>query len=160
VGEQRLEKNGGRDLRETLEQRRRQQQRGEGRTERQKEFHRSGDSQRGSQSSLNSLDQRRAPGSDSGNRRKKERPHSNNSNSSQRPGGLPRPKKNTENFSPSHAAPEMRILFAAPGTDRYTRQLSTRDVLVVADLFCAAEDLSIYYRLLEVGVSFFFSREN
>jgi hypothetical protein len=54
----------------------------------------------------------------------------------------------------------MRILFAAPGTDRYTRQLSTRDVLVVADLFCAAEDLSIYYRLLEVGVSFFFSREN
>jgi hypothetical protein len=152
-GERRLgEKNGGRDLRETLEQRRRQNQqqhRGEGRTERQKEFHRS-DSRRGSQSSLNSLDYQRRAGSDSGNRRKKERPHNNNS--SQRPGGLPRPKKNTENFSPSHAAPEMRILFAPPGAERYTRQLSTRDVLVVADLFCAAEDLSIYYRLLEVGV--------
>jgi hypothetical protein len=156
--QQRLgEKNGSRDLRETLEQRRRQQQqKGEVRIERQKEFHRS-DSRRGSQSSLNSLDHQRRAGSDSGNRRKKERPHNNNS--SQRPGGLPRPKKNTENFSPSHAAPEMRILFAAPGTDRYTRQLSTRDVLVVADLFCAAEDLSIYYRLLEVGVGYFFSRE-
>ena len=34
---------------------------------------------------------------------------------------LARPKKNTENFNPSYDPPQMRILYAPPGRDKYTR---------------------------------------
>lgn len=61
---------------------------------------------------------------------------------------LPRPKRNTENFDPSHAAPEMRILCATPGLKRYNRTYTTRDVLVVSDLFGPEQDLSVYGKLL------------
>lgn len=56
-------------------------------------------------------------------------------------GKLPLPKRNTENFEPSHAPPEMRILAARPGLKHYDRPYSSRDVLVVSDLFCAPDDL-------------------
>ena len=88
-------------------------------------------SNRGSQSSLNSVG--RKVRRDSNRTRKTE-------------GG--RNRGDTENFSPSHSPPEMRILFAPPNKDSFTRPLSTRDVLVVADMFCAAEDLRIYEQLL------------
>jgi hypothetical protein len=148
-------KGGGRDLRETLEQRRRQLA-NSGRDGRQNSREEAeglreptyDTNLRGSQSSLNSLDRRRGG---SGNRRKNSgrsrTEHSQEAANNQRP-SLPRPKKNTENFNPSYIAPEMRILFAPPNSDRYERPLSTRDVLVVADLFCAADDLSIYNGLL------------
>jgi hypothetical protein len=80
------------------------------------------------------------------NRRKKENERGDRQN--QPPPSLPRPKKNTENFNPSYAPPEMRILFAPPNAKKFTRPLSTRDVLVVADLFCAEDDWRIYKQLL------------
>merc|ERR550532_856094 len=61
---------------------------------------------------------------------------------------IPRPKKNTENFNPSHEAPPMRILVAPPGLKRYHRANSTRDVIIVSDLFGSYSDLTIYKNLL------------
>ncbi len=55
-------------------------------------------------------------------------------------GNLPRPKKNTENFDPSHDPPEMRILCAREGLSKYDRPCSTRDVIVVHGLFCEPDD--------------------
>ena len=55
-------------------------------------------------------------------------------------------KKNTETFKPSHEPSEMRILFSA-GVGQYGRQIQTRDVIFVPDLFCEAADLSLYQRL-------------
>ena len=55
-------------------------------------------------------------------------------------------KKNTETFKPSHDPSEMRILFSA-GVSKYSRQIQTRDVIFVPDLFCEAGDLSVYHRL-------------
>ena len=55
-------------------------------------------------------------------------------------------KKNTETFKPSHEPSEMRILFSA-GVSQYGRQIQTRDVIFVPDLFCEAADLSLYHRL-------------
>ena len=61
---------------------------------------------------------------------------SNENNKGSYPGNsasskLPRPKKNTENFNPSHEPPEMRILFATPGMKQYDRMCGSRDVIVV-----------------------------
>lgn len=58
-------------------------------------------------------------------------------------------KRNTENFDPSHAPPEMRILAAVPGLESYNRPYSTRDVLVVNSLFGDVDDLTIYNNLLK-----------
>ena len=58
--------------------------------------------------------------------------------------GLPRPKRNTENFNPSHEPPQMRVLFAPSGLKRYLdhRSYTTRDVLVVNDLVRTVTDHS------------------
>ena len=58
--------------------------------------------------------------------------------------GLPRPKRNTENFNPSHEPPQMRVLFAPSGLKRYLdhRSYTTRDVLVVNDLVRSGKDHS------------------
>eukprot|EP00095_Tigriopus_kingsejongensis_P010406 maker-scaffold203_size261420-snap-gene-0.13 protein:Tk10406 transcript:maker-scaffold203_size261420-snap-gene-0.13-mRNA-1 annotation:"PREDICTED: uncharacterized protein LOC100207802" len=61
---------------------------------------------------------------------------------------LPRPKRNTENFNPSYAPAEMRILAAQPGLKKYNRDYTSRDVLVVNGLFCGENDLTIYNDLL------------
>ncbi len=63
-------------------------------------------------------------------------------------GRLPMPKRNTENFNPSHEPTEMRLLVARPGLSRYDRDCTSRDVIMVMDLFCQPEDLTIYDRLL------------
>lgn len=65
--------------------------------------------------------------------------------------GLPRPKRNTENFNPSHEAPQMRILCAPAGLKKWSdyKGYATRDVLVVNDLYCEHSDLTIYKRLLK-----------
>ena len=57
-----------------------------------------------------------------------------------------RPKKNTENFVPSHEPSQMRILYCGEGTT-YQRPILTRDVLLVSHLFCPPSDLSLYERL-------------
>jgi hypothetical protein len=55
-----------------------------------------------------------------------------------------KPKKNTETFQPSHEPTEMRIIAAPAGLQHYDREIQTRDVLMVQDLFCKPSDLSIY----------------
>ena len=42
----------------------------------------------------------------------------------------------------------MRIIAATPGLARYNREHTTRDVIIVSDLFCDPGDLSIYEKLL------------
>ena len=73
--------------------------------------------------------------------RTQQRSSSGNSGGKSVAGNLPRPKRNTENFEPSFAPPEMRILCARPGLKHYDRPYSTRDVLVVNDLFGDPDDL-------------------
>ncbi len=63
-------------------------------------------------------------------------------------GRLPLPKRNTENFNPSHEPTEMRLLVAHPGLKKFNREYTSRDVLMVMDLFCEPEDLTIYDKLL------------
>ena len=60
-----------------------------------------------------------------------------------------RKPKNTENFSPDHTPPEMRIVFAESGLETYNKPHSTRDVVVVKDLFCKEDNLEIYESLLK-----------
>lgn len=56
--------------------------------------------------------------------------------------------KNTENFKPSHKPTDMRILTAHSGWKKYEREIQSRDVMIVHDLFCQPSDLSIYEKLL------------
>ena len=62
---------------------------------------------------------------------------------------LPMPKRNTVNFDPSHAPADMRIIAAEPGLTKYNRSYTTRDVVLVNDIFGDVNDLSIYNRLLD-----------
>ena len=64
-------------------------------------------------------------------------------------GGLARPKKNTETFTPSHTAPPLRVVVAQPGLQRFDRLTTTRDVVIVNDLFGDPADLSTYRALLQ-----------
>ena len=57
--------------------------------------------------------------------------------------------KNTVDFKPSHIPAEMRFLPAPAGLKRYHREITSRDVIVVSDLFCQPDDKSIYKALLE-----------
>lgn len=58
-----------------------------------------------------------------------------------------RKPRNTENFEPSHAPPDMRILVAKTGLEVYNREHTTRDVVMVKDLFCDEDNLDIYHNL-------------
>ena len=65
-------------------------------------------------------------------------------------GKLPRPKKNTENFNPSHEPPEMRILFATPGIKQYDRMCGSRDVIIVVrTVYILTAYLTRVYLILE-----------
>lgn len=57
-------------------------------------------------------------------------------------------KKNTENFKPSHKPTDMRILTAHSGWTKYEREITSRDVMIVHDLFCKPLDMTIYEKLL------------
>jgi len=57
--------------------------------------------------------------------------------------------KNTENFEPSHVPPEMRIVVADPKIEIYNRKHSTRDVVIVNNLFGNIDNMNIYNSLLE-----------
>lgn len=60
-----------------------------------------------------------------------------------------RKKKNTESFEPSHKPRDMTIRFGDPTKETYNRDINTRDVVVVNNLFCSVDDLNIYTKLLE-----------
>jgi len=57
-------------------------------------------------------------------------------------------KKNTETFKPSHKPAEMRILCAPVGWTKYSREIMSRDVLIINGLFCEPTDLTLYKKLL------------
>ena len=56
--------------------------------------------------------------------------------------------KNTETFEPSHSPPDMRII-VENGGEKYPRIHKTNDVIVVNNLFCEKDDLTIYNNLLK-----------
>ena len=58
------------------------------------------------------------------------------------------PKRNTETFKPSHKPAEMRILCAPESWKKYSREIQSRDVLIVNGLFCQPDDLTLYNKLL------------
>jgi len=62
---------------------------------------------------------------------------------------LPRPKRNTENFKPSHEPAQMRVACARPGLRVYDGEMTSRTVIVAPDVFCAPDDWDIYRRLLK-----------
>jgi len=62
---------------------------------------------------------------------------------------LTRPKKNTENFNPCHEAPPMRVVVATPGLAKFDQQSTTRDVIIVSDLFGDPRDMTLYNKLLQ-----------
>ena len=55
--------------------------------------------------------------------------------------------RNTETFKPSHEPTELRVMFSS-GVPKYPRPIQTRDVIFVPDIFCSANDHSIYSSLL------------
>ena len=57
-------------------------------------------------------------------------------------------KRNTETFKPSHKPAEMRILCAPESWMKYSREVQSRDVIIVNGLFCQPDDLSLYEKLL------------
>ena len=58
--------------------------------------------------------------------------------------------KNTVDFKPDHTPAEMRVLVANGGSQKkYHREITSRDVIVVSDLFCKSEDKTIYQNLLK-----------
>lgn len=75
-------------------------------------------------------------------------PHNQNQNHRNFHDNRPLLKRNTETFKPSHKPSDMRILAAYAGWKRYAREMTSRDVLVVHDLFCSPDDLTIYNKLL------------
>lgn len=72
----------------------------------------------------------------------------NEEHGSQSRNKLSRPKKNTENFNPCHDAPPMRVVVAPPGLSKYNKQSTTRDVIIVSDLFGDQNDMTYYNKLL------------
>jgi hypothetical protein len=55
-----------------------------------------------------------------------------------------KPKRNTETFQPSHEPTEMRLIAVPSGLAHYDREILTRDVIMVPELFCKPADLAIY----------------
>jgi hypothetical protein len=58
--------------------------------------------------------------------------------------------RNTESFDPKSTLvrPEMRVIIG-PNIEKLDRSLKHDDVLIVPNFFCAENDWSIYYKLIE-----------
>lgn len=56
--------------------------------------------------------------------------------------------KNTTNFTPSLAKPDIRIVFGRSGPDDCAPPLTVHDVLFVPELFCAEHDYALYRDML------------
>jgi hypothetical protein len=61
-----------------------------------------------------------------------------------------KPKKNTESFQPSHEPTEMRLIAVPSGLAHYNREILTRDVIMVPELFCKPADLAIYDKVRKI----------
>jgi hypothetical protein len=58
--------------------------------------------------------------------------------------------KNTETFEPNYNPADMRVIVdLSIGKNKISQSLQSKDVVVVPDLFCKEEDLSIHQKLLE-----------
>ena len=55
--------------------------------------------------------------------------------------------KNTETFEPSHKPPDMRVI-VENGGEKYPREHRSNDIIVVNNLFCKQDDMTIYEKLL------------
>ncbi len=58
-------------------------------------------------------------------------------------------KKNTESFVPSHKPRDMTVCFGNSKQLNYNKEINSRDVIFVPNLFCDENDLTIYNKLLE-----------
>ena len=60
-------------------------------------------------------------------------------------------KRNTESFEPSHKSPDMRIIVDSveKNSYNYSRKYRGNDVIIVNNLFCDKNDLTIYKDLLK-----------
>lgn len=56
--------------------------------------------------------------------------------------------KNTETFEPSFIPPDMRLIVETGG-DKYPREHRTNDVIVIHNLFCDKDDMTIYDNLMD-----------
>ena len=56
-------------------------------------------------------------------------------------------KKNTESFEPDYSAPDCRIVVGLP-TAKFGRQYSVHDIVMVPQLVCDQDDLSLYQQLV------------
>ena len=57
--------------------------------------------------------------------------------------------KNTETFEPCHDPVDMRVIVASGTLDTYPRKHASNDIIIINDLFCQENDLSIYNKLLK-----------
>ena len=57
--------------------------------------------------------------------------------------------KNTQNFNPSHAPSEMRVIIGDPNQKKFNREMQTRDVTLVNGLFGSSSNMTIYENLLK-----------
>lgn len=60
----------------------------------------------------------------------------------------PRRPKNTETFEPSHKPPDMRVIVENGGS-KYPREHRSNDIILVNNLFCEKDDMTIYNNLLK-----------
>ena len=58
-------------------------------------------------------------------------------------------KKNTESFTPQHSPDDMTIMVGDGKKQFYGNQIKSQDVIVIPNLFCEEEDLTIYNKILE-----------
>lgn len=57
-------------------------------------------------------------------------------------------KKNTETFKPSYEPMDMKIISKVVDDDKYTREIYSNEVIILKNLFCKDDDLTIYNNLL------------
>lgn len=57
--------------------------------------------------------------------------------------------KNTESFEPNHTPDDMRLVVGNGKTEKFNNKITSRDVIVIKDLFCDIDDLTIYNNLLD-----------
>ena len=56
--------------------------------------------------------------------------------------------KNTESFEPNHEPADMRVVLGNPSIETFYDKLTSRDVVLVPNLFCDINDMDIYETLL------------
>jgi len=60
-----------------------------------------------------------------------------------------RKMRNTESFTPSSRTPDLRLVYGSGKNIFYPREHTTRDLILVPDLFCEPDDFTLYHQLLK-----------